>query len=164
MVILPTIFLLALILAKQKDWSFPKGHIEEREEIAETTRREVREETGLSVKLLSALPPMEYGHPTGDTIVVYMFLMQSEDDSALRPEVPDDKVVWVNFKDVYEKLLLLRNHGMKSKYRYDTLGFKSLVWADNDQEVKVEYTAYKDSGCRAGVVGEGEVIIPLEDN
>lgn len=93
-----------LYRAKQKDWSFPKGHIEEGEEIAETTRREVREETGLPVKLLSKLSPMEYNHPTGDMVVVYMFLMQSENDSALKPETIDDKVIWVNFKEVYEKL------------------------------------------------------------
>lgn len=93
-----------LYRAKQKDWSFPKGHIEDGEEIAETTRREVKEETGLPVKLLSKLSPMEYNHPTGDMVVVYMFLMQSEKDSALRPETIDDKVVWINFKEVYEKL------------------------------------------------------------
>lgn len=93
-----------LYRAKQKDWSFPKGHVEEGEEIAETTRREVEEETGLPVKLISELPPMEYNHPKGDMIVVYMFLMQSKKDSALRPESPDDKVVWINFKDVYDKL------------------------------------------------------------
>lgn len=93
-----------LYRAKQKDWSFPKGHVEEGEEITETTRREIEEEAGLPVKLLSKLSPMEYNHPTGDTVIVYMFLMQSENDSALKPETLDDKVVWVNFKDVYEKL------------------------------------------------------------
>ena len=93
-----------LYRSKQKDWSFPEGHVEEGEEVTETTRREIKEETGLLVRPLSALPPMEYNNPTGDKIVVYMFLMQSEDDNALRSEVPDDKVVWVNFKDVYEKL------------------------------------------------------------
>lgn len=93
-----------LYRAKQKDWSFPKGHVEEGEEIAETTRREVREETGLPVRLLSKLSPMEYEHPAGDMVVVYMFLMQSENDSALKPETLDDKVIWFNFKEVYEKL------------------------------------------------------------
>lgn len=89
---------------KQKDWSFPKGHIEDEEEIAETTCREVKEETGLLVKLLSELPLMEYNHPAGDMVAVHMFLTQSENDSALRPEALGDKVVWVNFKEVYEKL------------------------------------------------------------
>lgn len=97
--------LIALLYrGRQRDWSFPKGHVEEGEKIAETMRREVKEETGLPIKLLSALLPMEYKHPKGDLITVYMFLMRSKKDDALKPESVDDKLVWVNFKDVYEKL------------------------------------------------------------
>lgn len=93
-----------LYRAKRKDWSLPKGHIEEGEKITETMCREVAEETGLSINLLSTLPPMEYNSPKGNMIIVYMFLVQSKNDSTLKPETLDDKVIWFNFKEVYEKL------------------------------------------------------------
>ncbi len=98
--------LIALLYrSKEKDWSFPKGHIDEGESVAETTRREIMEETGLPVRLINdELPPMEYDHPKGDFIVVYMFLMQSENDDALKIEFEGDKIVWVPYKDVGDKL------------------------------------------------------------
>lgn len=94
-----------LYRGKQDDWSFPKGHVEEGEEVAETTRREVAEETGLPVRLVGEpLPAMEYDHPKGDHIVVHMFLMQSEDDATLKTEFEGDKIVWVNYDEVAGKL------------------------------------------------------------
>lgn len=94
-----------LYRGKQGDWSFPKGHVEEGEEVAETTRREVTEETGLPVRLVGEpLPAMEYDHPKGNHIVVHMFLMQSEDDSTLKTEFEGDKIVWVNYAKVAGKL------------------------------------------------------------
>jgi 8-oxo-dGTP pyrophosphatase MutT (NUDIX family) len=90
-----------LYRSKQDDWSFPKGHVEEGEDVFETTRREIAEETGLSVRLVEEpLPSMEYDHLSGDHVVVYMFLMQSEDDSALKAEFEGDKIVWVNSAEV----------------------------------------------------------------
>ncbi|OGY54435.1 MAG: hypothetical protein A3A24_00220 [Candidatus Buchananbacteria bacterium RIFCSPLOWO2_01_FULL_46_12] len=94
-----------LYRSKQKDWSFPKGHIKEGESLAEATRREVAEETGLLAHLVGdELPPMEYIHPKGDRIVVHMFLMQSEDDAALKTEFKGDKIIWVSYKEVINKL------------------------------------------------------------
>ena len=98
--------LIALLYrSKQNDWSFPKGHVEKGESVAETTRREVAEETGLPVRMVGdTLPPMEYDHPKGDRIVVHMFLMQSEDDSKLNPEFEGDKIVWVKASEVGGRL------------------------------------------------------------
>lgn len=94
-----------LYRGKQDDWTFPKGHVEEGEAVAETTRREVAEETGLPVRLIGEpLPAMEYDHPKGDHIVVHMFLMRSEDDSTLKTEFEGDKIVWVNYAEVAGKL------------------------------------------------------------
>lgn len=90
---------------KQKDWSFPKGHVEQRESVVETMQREVVEETGLSVYLVSEpLPSMEYDHLNGDHILVHMFLMRSENDLELKPEFMGDKIVWVNFEEVTARL------------------------------------------------------------
>lgn len=42
--------ILLVYRAKHDDWSFPKGHIEEGENPEQAMRREVVEETGLTVK------------------------------------------------------------------------------------------------------------------
>lgn len=98
--------LIALLYrSKEKDWSFPKGHIEEGEAVAETTQREIMEETGMSTQLINdPLPPLEYNHPKGYHIIVYMFLMQSEKDDAVKIEFEGDKIIWVPFKEVVNKL------------------------------------------------------------
>lgn len=94
-----------LYRSKQQDWSFPKGHIEEGESIIETTCREITEETGLSVKIISdSLPPMEFDHPKGDHIVVYIFIMQSENDTTIKKEFAGDEIIWINYKEVANKL------------------------------------------------------------
>jgi hypothetical protein len=62
-------------------------------------------ETGLPVKLVGdELSPMEYDHPKGDHIIVHMFLMQSKDDSKIKPEFEGDKIVWVSYKELCDKL------------------------------------------------------------
>lgn len=94
-----------LYRSKQDDWSFPKGRIEEGESAVETTRREIAEEMGLPVCLVAdELPPMEYMRPNGDCIIVRIFLMQSEDDVALKVEFKSDKIVWAPYKEVADKL------------------------------------------------------------
>lgn len=105
-----------LYRSRQGDWSFPKGHIEKGESAPETMRREVMEETGLSVRLVGKLPPMEYNHPRGDHIVVRMFLMQSQDDTALKTEFNGDKIVWVPYEEVADKL----THDNAKQYYHET--------------------------------------------
>jgi ADP-ribose pyrophosphatase YjhB (NUDIX family) len=96
--------ILLLYRGKQQDWSFPKGHVEAGESVEATTRREVAEETGLSTRLLQTLPPMEYDHPSGDHVVVEMFVVQSENDAALRAELPDDRLEWTDCQEVAGRL------------------------------------------------------------
>ncbi len=95
---------LLLYRSNEKDWAFPKGRVEKGEEQVEAAKREVLEETRLSVRLINKLPPTEYIHHKGHRVIVSMFLMQSEDDSKLKPEFEGDEVVWVHYKDVSEKL------------------------------------------------------------
>lgn len=53
---------LILLISTQegKRWQLPKGHIEEGETPEEAAVREVREETGVTGRILAPLPPVEY--------------------------------------------------------------------------------------------------------
>jgi ADP-ribose pyrophosphatase YjhB (NUDIX family) len=90
---------------KHQDWSFPKGHVEDGEAYDEAARREISEETGLTIRMLQVqFPPLEYAHPSGDEVILHIFLMQSEDDSKLKKEFESDQVSWVPYRDVYDRL------------------------------------------------------------
>ncbi|MBN1584798.1 NUDIX domain-containing protein [Candidatus Uhrbacteria bacterium] len=91
--------------SRQDDWTLPKGHVKEGESLMNATMREIAEETGLPVSDAGGeLPPIEYDHPKGDHIIVHMFLMQSEDDSQIKPEFEGDKIVWVDSNEVTVRL------------------------------------------------------------
>lgn len=93
-----------LYRGKQNDWSFPKGHIEDGEDPMCAMIREIKEETGLSIKILRELPELNYVHPSGDVISTKMFLVQSEDDTLLKLEFEIDGIKWVPINEVLSVL------------------------------------------------------------
>ncbi len=93
-----------LYRGKQKDWSFPKGHIDAGEEPTQAMIREIKEETGLSIKILTSLNDLSYTSSTGEIVSTKMFLVQSEDDSTLKNESDNDSIEWVSYTDVISKL------------------------------------------------------------
>lgn len=53
--------ILLIYRGKQQDYTFPKGHVEENEKLEEAMRREILEETGLTIKeICTKLPPLIY--------------------------------------------------------------------------------------------------------
>ena len=93
-----------LFRGKQGDRSFPKGHTDLGEEASDTMVREIKEETGLIVREIEKLPDLEYDHANGGTVSIRMFLVISEDDSLLKLEFPADKIEWIKYTDVIDKL------------------------------------------------------------
>jgi len=87
-----------------KDWSFPKGHAEPGENSEETMMREIKEETGLDVKIIKELPEEFYTDKDEGEICTKMFLVISKDDSKIKPEFEKDKVEWISIEKVSEKL------------------------------------------------------------
>jgi 8-oxo-dGTP pyrophosphatase MutT (NUDIX family) len=100
--------ILLLYRGNHKDWSFPKGHIEPGEDSGAAMIREVKEETGLSVKLQATLPSMIYMHKTGKQVAMDMYLVSSNDDAQLHPEHDGDILKFVPLEEV-ENLLSYDN-------------------------------------------------------
>ncbi len=88
------------------DWTFPKGHMEPAESYEDTMRREVWEETGLVVDIISQLPNREYVTGHGHDALAHFFLVRSLDDSKLRvePTYSENKLEWVHINKVESRL------------------------------------------------------------
>jgi O-antigen ligase/8-oxo-dGTP pyrophosphatase MutT (NUDIX family) len=84
------------------DWTIPKGHMEPNESREDTALREVKEETGLDIKLIAPLPDRRYTTGSDHPAIVHFFLARSLDDSKLRlePGFPDNQLKWVALDEV----------------------------------------------------------------
>ena len=92
--------ILLIYSGKEKDWQFPKGHLEVGENYIDTMYREVKEETGLDIEVLSELPDYEYFNNIDGDIILKMWCVRSKDDSKLKKEFETDKLLWVSYNDV----------------------------------------------------------------
>ncbi len=90
---------------KQKDYSFPKGHVEGRETLKECAIRETAEETKHDSILLKERPVYieEYITPSGEDVKMYYFLAK---DNGPSDNTSDDThpTFWIPFDEVYDKL------------------------------------------------------------
>ena len=101
-----------LLLIKHKfggHWSFPKGHMESGETEVQTALREVREETGLPIRLLPRFRyTVEYfPKPNIKKLVVY-FLGEALDDHIVRQEEEIGEIQWVPIRAAAE-IVTFRN-------------------------------------------------------
>ena len=87
-----------------RDWSFPKGHVEAGETAEMGAVREIMEETSLEVEIISSLSVFSYANAKDGDIECSMFLVQSRDDLKLCREYEGDDFLWVDYRDVHEKL------------------------------------------------------------
>lgn len=89
------------------DWTFAKGHVDPGEHVAAAAVREVREETGLTVRLGPPLPPLAYGLSSGLTKLVRYWVADAT-DAGDSPEPEDtkevDEVAWVDIDHAAERL------------------------------------------------------------
>ncbi|TAK00483.1 MAG: NUDIX hydrolase [Chloroflexota bacterium] len=83
-------------------WTLPKGTPNPGESVEETAIREVEEETGLKVRIVSPLPSIEYTFVQGGTRIhktVHYFLMEPVGGGFDRHDHEFERVRWVRFED-----------------------------------------------------------------
>lgn len=83
-------------------WTLPKGTPDPGETIEQTALREVGEETGLEVRIVSPLPSIEYAFVQDGTRIrktVHYFLMEPTGGDLDRHDHEFERVRWVSFEE-----------------------------------------------------------------
>ena len=97
-----------LVLERVKKWpglSFPGGHIEGNESIVDSAIREIREETGLSIRNLEPCGVVHWSN-SGTFDRYFVFLFKTTDYSGdITEETDEGKVFWADIADIAPKRL-----------------------------------------------------------
>lgn len=93
---------------KYEDWTFPKGKVDPGETLAETAVREIKEETGLKIKLGVPLSTMTYAIDKSKTKVVHYWAARVSEkavaDSKFKPNDEISEVVWLTVEKAFSRL------------------------------------------------------------
>jgi 8-oxo-dGTP pyrophosphatase MutT (NUDIX family) len=104
--------LVAVQRARHRDWSLPKGHIEEGESREEAALREIEEETGIRARIVQPIDEIIYFYRRKDGSLVrksvYHYLMQAETEELGGPNWEVSESRWVTF-DEAQNLLSYEN-------------------------------------------------------
>lgn len=101
---------IALVAVKDgKVWSLPKGLVEKGEETSETAVREVREETGLSGKIVKKLGDITYWYYIKEDNAkcrktVHFYLLEYVNGSTTDHNWEVDKAEWFSINEALNKL------------------------------------------------------------
>ena len=101
-------------------WSFPKGHLEDGETEQQAAIREVREETGISARVLEPLGEIDFwfmadGRRIHKTVHHFLMVRMSGELSDDDPEV--ESVEWVRLDAVHARLAYSDERALLKKAR-----------------------------------------------
>lgn len=89
------------------DWSFPKGKLDPGETIEEAALREVKEETGLTCRIIRKLATSRYRTRHNGKLhskVVHLFLMERTGGRIRVPKHEVDRAAWLEFDEAMKLL------------------------------------------------------------
>lgn len=91
------------LVCRNGEYSFPKGHLEKGETLAECAIRETREETGHDCHLLrkEELSKIYYSNPKGENVENYFYL--AIDDGITNEKIDEkdkEQTKWVKYSEV----------------------------------------------------------------
>ena len=99
---------------KTNRWHLPKGTQEFNESICNTAIREVKEETGLEVKIKVFLSNIYYKFIDNQNNMlnkkVAFYIMEAIDGSFKNHDKEFDKIIWANSNEAIKELLILVNN------------------------------------------------------
>lgn len=83
-------------------WGFPKGHMEADESEIDTAKREVAEETGLSVELDQGFRDISTYQPRPDTYKQVVYFIGKPEGGRERPDADEiEEVRWCSFSEAH---------------------------------------------------------------
>ncbi|OIP97795.1 hypothetical protein AUK40_02550 [Candidatus Wirthbacteria bacterium CG2_30_54_11] len=100
-----------------KDWTLPKGHLEEGETAEQAALREVREETGIIARIVTHIGSSTYrfrdkkAKKLIEKLVDY-FLMEMVEDSGVIQLEEIDEVAWLPFIEAIHRLSFPRDRDL----------------------------------------------------
>ncbi len=132
---------LSVLLIKRKyepfknSWAIPGGFVLENENLEQAVRRELLEETGISVNYLEQL--YSFGEPNRDPrqrviSIAYFALVNSKRFATLKASTDAEEAQWFGIGKLpalafdHKKILQVAIERLKAKVRYEPIGFELL--------------------------------------
>lgn len=112
---------------RSSNWGFPKGHMEDGEDMYDTAKREVLEETGIHIDIIpNFVSHSEYSIQGRIEKTVLIFIGKTEDTQTIiqREEIED--YIWLTFSAAYDSLKF-ENDKKILKDAYDFLSSKGYI-------------------------------------
>lgn len=137
----------------QNSWAIPGGFVLEQESLEAAVRRELQEETGITVHYLEQL--YTFGEPGRDPrqrviSIAYFALVKSSQFQQLKASTDAEHAQWFGIKDLpplafdHQDILKVAIERIRAKIRYQPIGFELLDKVFPFADLEHLYTALLD--------------------